>query len=568
MIKQIEQMDGVRLAAFLRHGSDYLGQHKEAINALNVFPVPDGDTGINMYLTVSSAGAKLPQDLAGIPVGKVAADFAQGTLMGARGNSGVILSQIFRGLASSLAGKDGAGPAELAAALQKGSDIAYKSVMKPVEGTILTVYREFAAAALKAAEKKTDILEMLGQAIKAGEKALANTPNLLPVLKEAGVVDAGGKGLLCFMEGGLAGLADGRLPAPLPTAASAPTAAPAAKILPQEAAAEEEIAFTYCTQFLVKGEDLPIDQIRGRLSQDPPGDSLLVVGDESLIKIHFHNNHPGQVLEYCAGFGTLHDIIIDNMRDQHHQTIIDAAEAEEAEKAALAQTAPAWTLPAATPARCGVVAVCVGEGLDRIYGDLGAQVISGGQTMNPSAEDLVQAVEECPAAEVVILPNNSNIILTAGQVQYLTEKKVCIVPSKFVTQGLTAMLRFNPEHDAEQNAAAMEKAGQKVLNGELTYAVRDTRYNGFQIKSGDILGLFKGEIVASGSDLGETFRQLIAKMAAEAEEPELLSLFYGHDLDAEQAEALASQAAEACPDLEIETHFGGQPLYYFLIAVE
>ncbi len=566
MSKQIERMDGARLAAFFRHGSDYLGQHKEAINALNVFPVPDGDTGINMYLTVSSAGAKLPQDPAGIPVGKIAADFAQGTLMGARGNSGVILSQIFRGLASSLAGKDSAGPAELAAALQKGSDIAYKSVMKPVEGTILTVYREFAAAALRAAEKKADILEMLGQALKAGEKALANTPNLLPVLKEAGVVDAGGKGLLCFMEGGLAGLAEGRLPIRVPTAAPAPvTPAPAAKIPPQEAAAEEAIAFTYCTQLLVKGEHLPIDQIRERLSQDPPGDSLLVVGDESLIKIHFHNNHPGQVLEYCAGFGSLHDIIIDNMRDQHHQTIIDAAEAEEA---ATAQAAPAWTLPAATPVRCGVVAVCVGEGLAGIYEDLGAQVISGGQTMNPSAEDLVQAVEECPGAEVVILPNNSNIILTAGQVQYLTEKKVCIVPSKFVTQGLTAMLRFNPEHDAEQNAAAMEKAGQKVLNGELTYAVRDTRYNGFEIKSGDILGLFQGEIVATGQDLGQTFQQLIAKMVGEAEEPELLSLFYGHDVDAEQAEALAGQAAEACPDLDVETHFGGQPLYYFLIAVE
>jgi len=565
MSKKIDRMDGALLCAFLRYGADYLGQHKEEVNALNVFPVPDGDTGINMFLTVSSAVAKLPRDPEPFGVGKIAGDFAQGTLMGARGNSGVILSQIFRGFASSLSGKQTVNGVELAAAIQKGVDIAYKSVMKPVEGTILTVYREFAAAAVRTAAKKADIAEMLRQAIQAGAKALENTPNLLPVLKEAGVVDAGGHGLLCFMEGGRLGIANGK---PIPFAEAAPEVpeprplAATVKVVPQESIAAEDIEFTYCTQLLIKGENLPIDRIRDRLSQDPPGDSLLVVGDENVIKIHFHNNHPGQVLEYCAQFGSLHDIIIDNMLDQHHQTIIDAAETA----AVPAPSPPA--APAEPLAHCGAVAVCVGEGMSQIYQDLGAQVLSGGQTMNPSAEDLVQAVEQCPAEQVVILPNNSNIILTAGQVQYLTEKKVCIVASKYVTQGLTAMLRFNPEHDAEQNAAAMEKAGLKVLNGELTYAVRDTKYNGFSIKTGDILALMEGEIAACGEEVAQTLSALIAKMMAQADEPELLSLFYGHDLTGEQAEALAQQAAEQYPEVEVETHFGGQPLYYFLIAVE
>lgn len=562
MVMPITQIDAELLCRLLRGGCDYLGEHKEEVNALNVFPVPDGDTGINMYLTVSSAAQKLPASAAGMDVGKIAADFSMGTLMGARGNSGVILSQIFRGFANSLAKKQTADAMDLAQAFQKGVDLSYKSVMKPVEGTILTVFRKFAEAAEKAAMEGAGIPEMFAAAMEGGRIALERTPEQLPVLKEAGVVDAGGKGLLVFMDG--VALAANEDYVPQHVVSEAP-AQVKKQNLSAAAASDQDITYTFCTQMLIHGENLPVDTIREHLSQTPPGDSLLVVGDENVVKIHFHNNQPWEVMQYCAQFGELHDIIIDNMRDQHHDI-----QFEEEAPASAPQPVAVESVYAAPPveARCGVVAVVTGEGMAAMFGEVGAHVIHGGQTMNPSAEDLLHAVEECPTEEVVILPNNSNIILTAEQVDSLTEKKVTVVRSKYVTQGLSAMMGFDPEQDAETNAESMTEAGSAVINGELTYAVRDTKFNGFDISEGDILALEQGEIVTCGKELAEVLKDLVSRMAAANEDAELISLFYGNDLSEEEAEELIAPLEEMFPDLAVELYPGGQPLYYFLIAVE
>lgn len=557
------------LAKFLQGGSEYLGAHKEEINALNVFPVPDGDTGINMYLTVSSAASKISEESLTDGVGKVAGDFAFGALMGARGNSGVILSQMFRGFSLALAGKTECRAEDLAAAMKKGVDLSYKSIMKPVEGTILTVFRELTAAAQTAAAKGAALHEMIETAIVAGEKALANTPNQLPVLMEAGVVDAGGAGLLCFMHGGLMATTSGEhTPAAFPTSSTALPQPSVSKehflSVPMNEISTANIEYIYCTQLLIKGGHLPIDEIRDHLMMEPPGDSLLVVGDESLIKIHFHNNHPGQVLEYCSRFGTLHDIIIDNMVDQHHENM--------AAQDSIGQAAPQdeminKELPADAPT-CGVVAVCAGEGMDTIYTELGASVISGGQTMNPSAEDILNAVEKSPAREIVILPNNKNIFLAADQVKSLTDKKVAVVHSKFVTQGLSAMLEFDPETSAKTNAENMSYVLENVVNGELTYAIRPAKYNGFNIKEGDILALMDGEIIANGKDLKKMLFKLAKKMVESSKNSEIVSLYWGQDIEEDQAQALTDALAKEFPDHEVELYFGGQPLYYFLLSVE
>jgi uncharacterized protein len=569
MVANNTRVTAALLSKFLSGGCDYLGAHKEEVNSLNVFPVPDGDTGINMYLTVSSAVKKISAASVQAGVGKVASDFAFGALMGARGNSGVILSQMFRGFSLALAGKNDCDGVELAAALKKGADLSSKSVMKPVEGTILTVFRELANAAQVAAAQGADLHEMLEAAIAAGDVALANTPNQLPVLKEAGVVDAGGAGLLYFMRGGLQA-ASGRQDESLNVTLLAPgKAQPAAATTPEpkpvlsytrDDISTAQMEFIYCTQLLLQGENLPLDEIREHLSQDPPGDSLLVVGDENVIKIHFHNNHPGQVLEYCSHFGTLHDIIIDNMADQHHDT---AAQGGAPEVAPAATVAPAANAPA-----CGVIAVCAGDGMSAIFTDLGATVISGGQTMNPSAEELLNAVEQNPAREIVILPNNSNIILTAEQVISLTAKPVRVLHSKYVTQGLAAMLAFDAANDAAANEKAMTGTLNQMVNGELTYAIRPAKYNGFVIEEGDILGLMDGEIVNCGKELEQTFLALVEKMIAARKDSEIISLYWGEGTAQAQAQQFVDILGEKYPDHEVELYYGGQPLYFLLISVE
>ena len=563
MSADIKQIDSALLSAFLCGGSEYLENHKAEVDALNVFPVPDGDTGTNMSLTVGSAAKKVSRESVAKGIGAVTGDFALGALMGARGNSGVIMSQIFRGFSISLADKKECDAVQLAAAMQKGVDLSYKSVMKPVEGTILTVFRELVAAASEAANQGKNISEMMKIAMAAGKKALDNTPNQLPVLKEAGVVDAGGAGLLCFMQGGMKAVSNGDIK--LFELPSAPEAT-----IPENASAKDNIStadieFSYCTQLLIKGANLPIDEIREHLSQTPPGDSLLVVGNDTVVKIHFHNNHPGQVLEYCSQFGTLHDIIIDNMVDQHHEN--QAAKALEEQKAGAGE-AVAPAKPAEDAPECGVIAICCGDGMSELFKELGATVISGGQTMNPSAEDILNAVNANPAKQVVILPNNSNIILTADQVKGLSEKPVEVIRTKFVTQGLAAMLSYSPEVSAAENEEAMRDSFSEIVNGELTYSIRPAKFNGFDIQEGDILALLNGDIVATGQELEDMLTDLVEKMIAENEDSDIISLYWGNDLGEEKANELVEALTKKFTDHEVDVYFGGQPLYYFLLSVE
>lgn len=575
MIAQLQEVDAAQLAEMIRGAHALLAANKEAVDALNVFPVPDGDTGINMSLTIGSA-VKCIDGLENGSVGDLVKEFATGALMGARGNSGVILSQMIRGFAQGLAGKQTANALDLAQAVQRGVELSYKSVMKPVEGTILTVFKDFGQAAMQAAEGGFDILAVFEEAYAAGEKSLANTPNLLPVLKEAGVVDAGGQGLLVLLQGALA-TAKGQPLVPLAPVA----AAPKEPALPRQAAARDDIStaqieFGYCTQLLIRGENLNPEQIREHLSKEPPGDSLLVVGDEHVVKIHFHNNHPGQVLEYCAQFGSLHDIIIDNMHDQHHENRLLAELGEPAEAEPAAKTEPAATATAVLPPeitagtpQTAVIAVCSGEGMMQLFRALGAWVIPGGQTMNPAAEDLLAAIEQVEADEIVILPNNSNIILTAGQAAALTERQVLVVPSKYLTQGVAAMLLYNPQSSAASNEQQMTEALSQVISGELTYAVRDSKYEGMEIAAGDYLALVQGKIIDHGPELEEQLLGMLRRMVADfGEDTALISLYYGEDVDEELAAHCQALVEEAFPGVDLEMASGGQPLYYFLASVE
>jgi len=539
----VKEVSALELAGFFKGGAAFLGVNKDEVNALNVFPVPDGDTGINMYLTIKSA-AKNIEDKEYPDVSQLAQDFSMGALMGARGNSGVILSQIFRGFSQGVAGKKSLDARSLAYALQKGVDLSYKSVMKPVEGTILTVFKDFAAAATRYAISNDDIAGMIFYALEEGKKSLANTPNLLPVLKQAGVVDAGGKGLLVIMEGGYLALIGQNVVDIEKTAQEI-----------QEVAAGQElgdIEFGYCTELLIKGDNIPLEQIRSHFAQTPPGDSLLVVGTDNVVKIHFHTNSPWKVLEYAAGFGSIHDIKIENMRDQHQELqAVTIAEEEDQEDV-----------------NCSVLAVCAGEGLTQIFINMGATVISGGQTMNPSAEDILNAIKASPGKEAIVLPNNSNIILTAQQAQELSEKKICVVPTKFITQGLAAMLRYDRENSADANMEMMSEAAQDAISGELTYSIRDSSYEGMDIKANDILALAEGKIVAVGKEIDQTLLELLEKMIELSSDPCIISLFYGHDLQEAAAEEILAQVQEKYPDMDVELHYGGQPLYYFLISVE
>ncbi|MBR2784134.1 MAG: DAK2 domain-containing protein [Firmicutes bacterium] len=566
MSDPIVVMGPQELRVFLRGGCARLGSKQEEVNALNVFPVPDGDTGVNMYLTVASGEKKMLAAAEGSSLGRLAADFSMGTLMGARGNSGVILSQIFRGISLALQNQEQADAAAFAAALQKGVDLSYKSVMKPVEGTILTVFRLFAAACAEEAARGAGLEQMLQFGLAAGEKALADTPRLLPVLKEAGVVDAGGQGLLVFMQGALDGLT-GRVTETRIAAPSLPVEQSAVPANARDDISTADIKYTYCTQLLITGEGIPVDEIREHLSHTPPGDSLLVVGDENLVKIHFHNNEPAQVLAYCSRFGALHDIIVDDMREQHHDNMAAAYEASQARGK---QEEPAAVEEGELPeTACGVVAVAAGSGMAQIYHELGACVISGGQTMNPSAEDILNAIDQCPAPQVVILPNNSNIVMSAEQAVSLSKKPAAVVRTKYVAQGLGAMLGFDPDGTAADNAEAMLEACAGQVNGELTFAVRDTCINGLEIREGDLLAVGPEGILGCGADIETVLPDLAEQLVALKEGPELVSLYYGNDLSEERAEALTELVRQRLgDDIEVECYFGGQPLYYFLIAVE
>ena len=557
-MKEIESMNAALLLQFFRGGEAQLTGHKEEVNALNVYPVPDGDTGTNMGLTIKSA-VKNVND--GMSVKEICSTISRGALMGARGNSGVILSQILRGFTLSLQNTKEIKAADIAAALNKGVEIAYKSVLKPVEGTILTVSRKAAEAAVNAAETAQTIDEVLTAAIEAGRVALEHTPDLLPVLKEAGVVDAGGRGFLYILEGGLAALRGEEI-----VIADKEELVVKDKTVAFSAEFQEtDIKFNYCTELMIHNAKEDHEYVRKHITEAVEGDSLVCVGDEGIIKVHYHSNDPGKIISFALTIGELFDIKVENMKEQMAREAAEKRALEEKNGVAAAAQEPP---KAAEPKKkCAVIAVSSGDGISEIFTGLGAdEVISGGQTMNPSAEDILNSIESVNAEEYVILPNNSNIILAAQQVVSICDAPVSVVPSKYMTQGLSALMMFSPELGAEENAEAMTDALGDVQNGEITFAVRDTVADGIEIKADDILVLFDGKIVAAEKSVDEGIFSLLGKM--DMDDASLLTLYYGSDISEEEAEATAEKLQETYGDLEIELYRGGQPLYYYLISLE
>ncbi len=553
-MKELKSLNAALLLQFFRYAEAALTGHKDEINALNVYPVPDGDTGTNMGLTIKSAVKSLDDAMS---VKELCAVISRGALMGARGNSGVILSQILRGFTMFLQNQPVIDGVAFAAALQKGVEIAYKSVLKPVEGTILTVGRKAAEAAVAAAKEETNIIAVLSSALSAGKIALDNTPNQLAVLKEAGVVDAGGKGLLYLLEGGLAAL-NGEA---MLVIGAEDDLAVKDKIAAFAAALQEsEIKYRYCTELMIHNAKKDHEYVKKQITKAVDGDSLVCVGDDGIIKIHYHSNDPGKIISFALTIGELFDIKVENMKEQMAR--------EAAEKRALApKDAPLAPEPPKPRKKCAVIAVSSGEGLTEIFKGLGAdEVIFGGQTMNPSAEDMINSMAKVNAEEFVILPNNSNIILGAQQVVEMCDFPVEVVPSKFMTQGLAAMMMFSGDQSAAENKEAMTEVLPGVQNGEITFAIRDTVADGIEIKADDILVLLNGKIIAAEKSVEDGVFALLAKLPID--DSSLLTLYYGHDVTAAAAETLKETLAQRYPELEVELYEGNQPLYHYLISLE
>ena len=539
----IFSFDGEQLTYMLVGGANLLAENRAEVDALNVFPVPDGDTGTNMYLTVLS-GVKEARQVTSGSIGDVAAAMARGCLLGARGNSGVILSQVFGGFAAALRGKETAGAADIAVAFARGSEAAYKAVSNPVEGTILSVCRKAAEACARAVTRSNDPVRLILLAHRSAEKALVETPSELPVLREAGVVDAGGKGLVVILEGIIRALRDAASQhnGELFNLAASQHKEFAAKRARDFTA---EMEFTYCTEFLLTGKHIPLDTLRAELA--PYGDCLLVVGDDRTAKVHIHSNHPGLVLECGLKYGALQRVQISNMEEQHRDLSLPAAGGE------------------SKPA--GVVAVGAGEGIATILESTGVEVVvEGGQTMNPSAEDLVDAVNCVNAESVIILPNNNNILMAARQAAMLAGKEVLVVPSVSVPQGIAAMLAFNPYDTAGDNRDRMESALGSVKTGEVTMAVRDAVNGDLPVRKGEYIGLADNKLLAAGGTLDELVMGLLGKMADD--DSSLVTFYFGAGLTGAEARAVTGLVRDTYPDLDVEEHYGGQPLYQFIISVE
>lgn len=549
----IKELEGQPFKAMLGKGADNLGRHAEVINALNVFPVPDGDTGTNMNLSMRSGVKQLKQE-ASDEAGKIADAFARGLLMGARGNSGVILSQLFRGFARSLAGKSAITAKDFARALDAGVDTAFKAVIKPVEGTILTVAKDAAHRALQVSRTETDVTAVMDEVTQAARKSLQNTPELLPVLKEAGVIDSGGQGLVMIYEGFLAELGGEALP----DAADAADIDEKIQAVHQQKAQwdmkTEDIKYGYCTEFMVHLDDQKAfdeDKFRNELAQR--GDSLLVASEPGWVKVHIHTETPGDMLSYGQRHGSLNHIKIDNMRRQHEDIVRDQER----------QTAP----PQTTKQPYGFVTVAAGDGMKKLFESLGATVvIEGGQTMNPSTEDLVSSVRKADAEHVFILPNNGNIVMAAQQAEDVADEQVNVIPTKTIPEGIAAFIAFNPEADVETNVKQMAEAADDVKSGQVTFAVRDTQKDGLDIKKGDHIALFAGEIIATANKQEEAAKQLLHRMIDE--DDDLVTLIYGEESKREGAEQLAGFVEEKFADMEVEIHEGGQPVYSYIVSVE
>lgn len=547
-----------------------LEAEKARVDALNVFPVPDGDTGTNMALTLWAAvEAVLGSDTTSL--GELADCAAQGALMGARGNSGVILSQFLRGFADGVARMDDAGPAELAEALVKAAEAGYGAVLRPVEGTVLTVGKEAAEEAVRLAEKGGNLLSVLEGALVAAVETVAQTPDILEALREAGVVDAGGEGLVVAARGAFQAIQNGRLNPQLlaPTPEVREPAGFRTPVLGDSGSGadgedarqgaggirETAIAYRYCTEFIVRGESISKEGIRRDLAD--LGDSQLIVGQPNLVKVHLHTNHPGLALELCGVRGDLLSININNMEEQNRLA---------AERRVAAEPTRTGREAARRAARVAVVAVASGPGCIQILESLGATaVVEGGQTLNPSARELLAAIEGTGAESVLVLPNNKNVLMTARQAAHLTKTPVAVVPTRSFCQGVAALLRYAAEESLSENARCMEDAIDSIACGEVTVAVRDARVECRDVRAGEYLGISGGKILASGDDCQEVTSQLISALSTE--ESSLLTLYYGADVTRDEAEALAALVGEPL-GLEVEVYEGGQPLYSYFLSVE
>jgi DAK2 domain fusion protein YloV len=558
----MQQLDGIQFAGMVLAGANNLSRNARMVDALNVFPVPDGDTGTNMNLSITSGANEVKQQTTS-HIGKVASAFSKGLLMGARGNSGVILSQLFRGFAKAIETKETINSFEFAAAFEAGVLTAYKAVMKPVEGTILTVAKDAGKKAIQIAKKNNDdIVQVMEEVLKEAKASLDRTPDLLPVLKEVGVVDSGGQGLVTIYEGFLAALRGEELPevSEVQPSMSDLVNAEHHKSV-QSHMSTEDIEFGYCTEFMVKFEedklkDNPFSEDDFRVELSHHGDSLLVVSDEEIVKVHIHAEHPGNVLNYAQKHGSLIKIKIENMREQH-SSILEAD-----------QRVPAIvTKVPQKKSEYGIVAVAMGTGIADLLKSLGAgAVIEGGQTMNPSTEDIVQAINDVHAEKVIVLPNNKNIIMAATQAASVVDQEVIVIPSKTVPQGMTSLLAFNPAVTITENEKAMTNALGKVKTGQITYAVRDTVIDGLEIKKDHFMGIFDGKIVVTNEYKNKAAIALLEKMIAE--DDEIITILQGEDSTDEDLSELEQFLEESYPDIEVETHNGEQPLYPFIFAVE
>ncbi len=582
--RRISVFDGQDLKRAMLVGAAWLEEHREAINALNVFPVPDGDTGSNMSATMQAAIRQIKSSEE-TSAGVIAAKLAHGALLGARGNSGVILSQVLRGLAQGLDKKETFIASDLAAALQEASRLAYRAVIKPVEGTILTVVRESSEAAQKSAQRGDDLVGMMQEVVTSARQSVANTPNLLPLLKQAGVVDAGGQGYCTLLEGiwrYVRGEAGTLAPPPLPTTTLAPAsrgergeewmggplwspAVPTSQVSilatqTKKGRVTIEEEFGYEVVFLLRGEKLDVARIRQTII-DMGGVSTVVAGDEKMLKVHTHTQTPGKILDYGVSLGSLLDINIENLQEQ---SLAYAAESE-AEHADEAETEAANTLPMTH--QIATVAVVAGPGFEKVFRELGVSaIVPGGQTMNPSIEELLAAVNDVPANQVVILPNNGNVILSAGQVPGLTNKEVYIVPTDTMPQGIAALLGFNFNADFGANCKAMTEAAKKIQTVEITTAVRSVHISNVRVREGDYIGLINGNLAVAGQTMESVIDDTLQRL--DIDRYEVVTLYYGEDVTLQQAQETAKRIKGRHSQLEIDVVDGGQPYYAYILSAE
>lgn len=561
---EIQTINAAAFAKMFLAGAKNLESKKEWINELNVFPVPDGDTGTNMSMTIMSA-AKAVNELEQPTMKSLAKAISSGSLRGARGNSGVILSQLFRGFTKVIAEYDELDVMILTDAMQKAVETAYKAVMKPKEGTILTVAKGAANKALELCSETDDVLFFVGEIIKEADRVLSKTPDMLPVLKQAGVVDSGGQGLLQVLKGAYDSLLGKEIDYTIEGSSAS------SSVMKITAETEADIKFGYCTEFIiVLNQPLSDRQEREYKSYlESIGDSIVVVADDDIVKTHVHTNDPGLAIQKALTHGSLSKIKIDNMREEHQEKLIKDAQKLAAEQADAAEAEPAAKENTPEPQKeMGFISVSIGEGLNEIFQGLGVDhIIEGGQTMNPSTEDMLNAIDQVNAKHIFILPNNKNIILAANQAASLVEdKEIIVIPTRTIPQGITALINFIPDLSPAENAQRMTDELENVKTGQVTYAVRDTEIDDKTIKQGDYMGIGDKTILAVGADMAAVTREMVDQMIDE--ESAIICIYYGTEVSEEDANTLGAALEAAYPDVEVEIHFGGQPIYYYVISVE